>query len=382
MPQKTSQYLAKFKNAAIYLIKIPLKYWQGSKLHKAISILIILVLIIVLAMAGIGEWYIATQANVPMTYGASFIPDYAESLGLNPKQTMTALLNIGVRQFRLTSYWSDIEPIKGSFNFSQLDWEFALANKYHAKIVLTLGLRQPRWPECHPPSWINTAGPVSTWEPDLLTFMSKVINHYKYNPALEAWQLENEYFLKGFGDCNNFSRTRLISEFNLLSKLSPNKTIIISRSNNAIGFPVNNPTPTIYGISIYKRVWDANVTHRYIEYPYPGWYYAFLAGVQQIYQHKNMIITEMQAEAWPPEGKGITQTSLAEQNKSLSPTRLRNRFAFAKSTGMKDVIMWGAEYWYYRKQILHDPSLWNVAKQEFKANDYHSGEYLMTHPDL
>ena len=38
---------------------------------------------------------------------------------------------------------------------------------------------------------------------------------------------------------------------------------------------------------------------------------------------------------------------------------------YGKATGMKTIDMWGAEYWYYRDQLLHDPSLWNVAKQEF-----------------
>jgi hypothetical protein len=333
-------------------------------------------------IAGIGEWYISTQSSIPLTYGVSFIPDYAESLGVNPKAAYAALLKIGVRQFRLTSYWSDIEPTKGNYNFSQLDWEFAMANAAHAKIILTVGLRQPRWPECHPPSWVNTAAPLNSWEPELLSFMREVINRYRNNPALEAWQLENEYFLKGFGDCNNFSRSRLINEYDMLKRLDPHHPIILGRSNNAVGFPIGKPTPSIYGISVYKRVWDANVTHRYLEYPYPAWFYGFLAGVQEIYQHKNMIIAEMQAEPWIPDGKTIPEASLAVQNESLNANRLKNRFSFSQATGIKDVIMWGAEYWYYRKIVLHDPSVWNVAKAEFKKNADHDGEYLFHHLNL
>jgi hypothetical protein len=361
------------------LTKLPINYWKRSKIHKFIAVVIIIITLIVIAMWGIGEWYIYSQRQIPLTYGVSFIPDYAQSLGLNPKQTMKALTKIGVRQFRLTSYWSDVEPSPGQYNFSQLNWEFAQANAVHAKIILTVGLRQPRRPECHPPNWIKTNKPMSSWEPQLLSYMTKVINRYKNNPALEAWQLENEYFLKGFGNCTNYSRSRLIAEYNLLKKLDPTHPIIVGRSNNAIGFPVGQPQPNIFGISVYRRVWDANVTHQYLEYPYPSWFYAFLAGVQEIFIHKNMIIAEMQAEAWPANGKPITQVSLKEQDKSINSTRLRNRFVFSKNTGMKDVIMWGAEYWYYRKVVLHNPNMWNVAKQEFKTNNFHNGQYLFTH---
>ncbi len=380
MPKK--EYLSKLRMFWLWLIHAPFRYWHGNWVHKIVSTIVIAVIILIMLIAGIGEWYISTQSSIPLTYGVSFIPDYAESLGVNPKAAYAALLKIGVRQFRLTSYWSDIEPTKGNYNFSQLDWEFAMANAAHAKIILTVGLRQPRWPECHPPSWVNTAAPLNSWEPELLSFMREVINRYRNNPALEAWQLENEYFLKGFGDCNNFSRSRLINEYDMLKRLDPHHPIILGRSNNAVGFPIGKPTPSIYGISVYKRVWDANVTHRYLEYPYPAWFYGFLAGVQEIYQHKNMIIAEMQAEPWIPDGKTIPEASLAVQNESLNANRLKNRFSFSQATGIKDVIMWGAEYWYYRKIVLHDPSVWNVAKAEFKKNADHDGEYLFHHLNL
>ena len=66
--------------------------------------------------------------------------------------------------------------------------------------------------------------------------------------------------------------------------------------------------------------------------------------------------------------KTIPEISLAEQNKSFNPNRLKNTIEFGKATGMKTIYLWGAEYWYYRKVVLHDPSVWNTAKQEFQSN--------------
>lgn len=364
MPNRLPTY---FIRPATYLKSQLAAYWHRGRSTKLISVLIAVVIMAVGSMYGIAEWYIHSQAGRPLQLGVSFIPDYAESLGLNPQQTMDALLNIGVRQFRLVSYWSDSETSPGHYDFSQLDWQFRKAEAAHAKIILTVGLRQPRWPECHAPAWVNINAPDSQWQPQLENFMRKVIERYERSPSLASYQVENEYFLKGFGICTNFDRQRLIDEYGLVKRLDPTHPVIIGRSNNALGLPLGQPQPDEFGISVYKRVWDGNFSHRYIEYPFPAWFYGFLAGTQKLLLHRDMIIDEMQAEAWPPNGRTIQTTSLAEQNKSLNAQRFKDRFAYAEATGMHNINMWGAEYWYYRLVVLHDPSLWNVARQEFAA---------------
>jgi hypothetical protein len=318
-------------------------------------------------MYGIAQWYIHSQPNKPQVLGVSFVPDYATSLGLDPQATMDGLLGLGVRHFRLVSYWSDIEQTQGTYNFDQLDWQFKKAEASGAKITLAIGLRQPRWPECHMPDWATNM-PTSQWQPLLQKNMGAVIERYKNSPSLESYQLENEYFNKAFGTCTNFDRNRLVAEYSQVKKLDSSHPVIISRSNNALGIPIYEPKPDMYGVSVYKRVWDAGVTHRYLEYPFPAWFYAFLAGAQKIHDGRDMIVHEMQAEAWAPNGKSLKDTSLDEQNKSLNAERLKGRFEYGKATGMKQIYMWGGEYWYYRLTVLHDASLWNTAKQEYQAN--------------
>lgn len=333
---------------------------------KAITIVVTLIVLAIGSMYGIARWYIHTSSEKPLQMGVSFIPAYADSLGVDPKETMDGLLDIGVRHFRLVSYWNQIEPVQGNYDFSQLDWQFKKAESENAKITLTLGLRQPRWPECHMPDWAKDQ-PKSQWQPELEKFIAATVVRYKNSPSLDKYQLENEYFLKGFGICTDFSRDRLVSEYNLVKKLDPKHQVIVSRSNNALGFPVGQPQPDEFGISVYKRVWDAGVTRRYLEYPYPAWFYSYIAGVQKIFNHRDMRISELQAEAWSPHGQPLTQISLDEQNKSLNAKRLEDRFKYGQATGMREIDLWGAEYWYYRLKVLNDPSLWNVAKQEFST---------------
>lgn len=342
------------------------RYWHRNWFHKFVVVLGIFVALSFGTMYGIARWYIWQQSSKPLVLGASFIPEYARQLGVSPKSTLDAMIgDLGIRHFRFVSYWNDIEPKQGHYNFSELDWEFQKAEAAHAKVSLAIGLRQPRWPECHVPSWAKNE-PESVWEPQLKTFMQVVINRYKNSPALESYQLENEYLLKVFGECTNFDRNRLIDEFNFVKKVDPNHTVIIARSNNALGLPLGKPTPDEFGVSVYKRVWVPwPFVHRYVEYPFPAWFYAFLAGGGEIVTGKNLVIHELQAEPWPPYGADLTKTSVEEQNKSLDAKRLQGRFTYGEATGMKQIDLWGAEFWYYRKEKLYDPSLWNVAKQEF-----------------
>src|SRR5262249_2552696 len=147
------------------------------------------------------------------------------------------------------------------------------------KVSLAIGLRQPRWPECHSPAWAKVdTTPESDWYPELQSFIAAVVARYKDNPALESYQLENEFFLTAFGRCTNFNRQRLINEYGLVKGIDSTHPIIVSRSNNAIGFPIGEPTPDEFGVSVYKRVWDKTITKRYFEYPFPAWFYAFLGG--------------------------------------------------------------------------------------------------------
>ncbi len=339
-------------------------YWRRNWFHKAILIFAVSVALSFAGMYGIARWYMWTQTGRPVVMSASFIPAYARGFGLDPKETLDAMLrDLDIKHLRLVGYWNQIEATQGQYDFSELDWQFEKANQEGADVSLAIGLRQPRWPECHMPEWAKTQ-PKAVWAAELKDFMGAVIDRYKNHPALESYQLENEYFLKVFGICPDHSRDRLIDEFYFVKGRDPHHPVIISRSNNAIGTPINEPTPDLYAVSVYKRVWVPFVG-RYVEYPFPAWFYAFLAGTEKIIQDRDTVVHELQAEPWPPRGKPIAEVSLEEQNKSLNAERLHGRFEYGRATGMKEIDLWGVEYWYYRKVMLNDPSVWDAGKEEF-----------------
>ncbi|MDB5164186.1 MAG: hypothetical protein JWS12_804 [Candidatus Saccharibacteria bacterium] len=346
----------------------PKFWWRERHLLQKVGLILLALLVAWTGlMYGIAQWYINKHANEPLQLGVTFIPSYAEYYGLDAKETMQAMAtDLGVKRFRLVSYWDQGEPQPNQYNFDTLDWEFKLAEQNNAKVSLSLGLRQPRWPECHLPAWA-TYLPKDAWEQKLNDYIQKIVVRYKDSPALDSYQLENEYFLKAFGKCVNFDRDRLVSEYKLVKSIDNQHTLVVSMSNNAIGTPIGQPQPDEYAISVYKRVWDKTLTKRYFEYPIPAWYYAFRAGWVELTRGRNSFIHELQAEPWAPNDKDMRDISVAEQNKSLNARRLKDRFEYGKATGMKMVDMWGAEFWYYRKVKLGDPSLWDTARNEYQG---------------
>ncbi len=334
-------------------------YWRRLGLIFAV-----IVLFCIGSMYGIARWYMAKYSKVPIQFGATFIPTYARYYGLNPQETMTAMIDdLGVKRLRLVSYWDVGEPNPGQYNFDELDWQFRLAESRNVKVSLAIGLRQPRWPECHMPDWAEKL-PKDIWASKLKDYMREVVLRYKDSPALESYQLENEFFLKVFGICPDHSRDRLIDEYNFVKSLDPHHTLVVSMSNNAIGTPIGEPTPDEWAISVYKRVWDKTLTKRYLEYPIPAWYYGFRAGFTELTRGHNSFIHELQAESWTPGDLGSRDTPIAEQYKSLNAERLHNRMEYGRATGMKKVDLWGVEWWYFLKVKRNDSSVWDAGREE------------------
>jgi hypothetical protein len=63
-------------------------------------------------------------------YGVSFSVKYAKELGVDWQANFIALLDdMQIRNYRLMSYWDMVEPTRGTFNFSELDWQMDEAGK-------------------------------------------------------------------------------------------------------------------------------------------------------------------------------------------------------------------------------------------------------------
>jgi len=341
------------------------RLWKNrSRFGKFVVLIVYIISFIVASAYGIAKWYQFGNRDEPVVFGATFVPNYARYFELDPKETLSAMIDdLGIKRFRLVSYWNVHEKQPGQYDFSELDWQFDMIEAAGGQVSLAIGLRQPRWPECHGPDWAM-AKPMEQWSKDLNVYISKVIERYKDRESLIEYQLENEFFLSVFGICPDFTRQRLINEAELVKSLDPDTTLVISRSNNAVGFPIGDPRPDKFALTVYKRVWDKTITKRYFEYPFPAWFYGFLAGGGKILTDKDLFIHELQTESWLPPQYNMRTAPIDELYKSLSPERLVARLKYANDTGMKTIDLWGVEWWYHMKNNRNAPELWDTARQE------------------
>lgn len=347
------------------------RHWLRQTWTRRITTAFVMLFIVAAGLMYLtAQWYNHSNRSEPYKIGATFIASYAEFYGLDPQETFVALTDdLGFEHLRLVSYWNVHEPEPNEYDFSELDWQFELAEERDVQLSLAIGLRQPRWPECHVPDWAQDV-PKDEWYPELKEYMEIVVNRYKDSPALASYQLENEFLLEVFGECPDHDRERLIDEFYFVRELDPDTPIIVSRSNNATpSWPVGEPRADIVGASIYKRVWDRTLTKRYFEYPFPAWFYGFLAGGTKLTTDRETVIHELQGEPWLPDGYSMLDASTDELYKSMSPDMLRDRFSYGRETGIKSLDMWGVEWWYYRKVSQGDDSFWEIAREELQKTE-------------
>ena len=301
-------------------------------------------------------------------YGVSFSKEYADELGNNWQDNYTALLqDLGFKHLRLMTYWELIEPTPGHYDFKDLDWQIAQANKYGAKVSLAMGLRQPRWPECHEPDWAaNLKDESSAWRDALYSYMHAVVERYKDNPAIESYQLENEAANGWFGYCRGgvAPKSRLNEEFRLMKQWDYVHPTWMSLGDEH-GFPLGTPVPDAYGFSIYRIVYSTNTPiHFYTTYPITIWYHRLRIFLINHIKHRPVYIHELQLEPWG--SKATKDMTIAEQNKSMSVAQIHKNIEFSLKTGIKDQYMWGAEWWYWRKVHYNDSGPWNAIKQEIQ----------------
>jgi len=326
-------------------------------------ILIVFLILLVIFLVGIAIYFFTGDVELApeVTFGVTFSQIWAEDMGLDWQLAYSAILDdLRVNKLRLVAYWPKIEPKKNEYSFDDLDWQIREADKRGAEIILAIGQKLPRWPECHIPEWAERLN-KSDREHQILLMITEIINRYQGNDAIVAWQIENEPFLKGFGVCPEFDEGFLDKEIDLVRELDfDRRPIIVSASGELSSWTKPARKADILGTTLYRIVWDDRIGH--FKYPIPSvFYYKRANYVKWVTDIEKIIIIELQAEPWGP--KMIYETPVKDQAKSMDFQRFNEAVEYARQTGFDEVYLWGVEWWYWNKEVLGNNAIWAEAKK-------------------
>lgn len=302
-----------------------------------------------------------SQTNGP-DLGFTFSSSYSEELGLDWREVYAALLeDMKVKNLRLPVYWNRIEKVRGDYDFSEIDWQVKKAEENNVKLILAVGRRLPRWPECHDPVWLAGLD-ENNFEQSILAFVEKTVNRYKSSSAIAYWQVENEPFLSVFGECPKLNEDLLKKEIELVRRLDDSRPIVVTESGELSSWFRGGRLADIVGVSIYKVTWNNFWGYFYYPIP-PAFYYYKTKLVQKYAEVEDVFSTELQVEPWT--SVPITSVALTEQFESMDLERVKSNVLFAKQTGFSQVYLWGAEWWYWLKVKYDHPEFWDYGKELF-----------------
>jgi hypothetical protein len=298
----------------------------------------------------------------PITFGVTFSKPFAEWLGLDWQKAYLEILDdLEVKNLRLISYWNEIEKKEGQFDFQDLDWQIEKAKERDAEVILVLGQKVPRWPECHYPDWISGAD-KNVVQDKTLNMLREVILHYKDKDNIKAWQVENEPLFFLFGQCPFFPSRGLLKKEIALVRSLDSRPIIITDSGELSTWFRSAHLGDYLGTTMYRVTWNPLIGFFYYDHVFAPAFYRVKGYINGLSPSK-IIISELQAEAWGEEQATLLSLSQAEQKKSLDAERFRKNLDFASRTGFSYAYLWGAEYWYWLKDKNGDDSLWQAAKE-------------------
>lgn len=315
-----------------------------------------------LAALAAALFLVLTTRGIPerVTYGVSFSAMHAEELGLNPRAAYLAVLDdLKVRNLRIPAYWPRVESKRDAYSWSELDFQLSEARARDAHVILAVGRRLPRWPECHIPDWAQEL----SWEDqkkELRAYITAVVERYKDNSAITYWQVENEPYLKAFAfeHCGELDEAFLLEEIALVHSLDSRPVLVTDSGNlGTWGGPYKNGDA--FGTSLYMYFWNPELGQ--FKTKLPALVYRVKERLMELlYGPKPTFLIELSLEPWlvEPTGTATLETQLAR----MDVDKFDEIVQYARETSFETQYLWGAEWWYYLKEKHGHPEFWDAAK--------------------
>lgn len=330
-----------------------------KKILKYLSV--VLAIIIFAALLLLGYFNLpAKESKNRAELGVTFSNLYAKDLGLDWQETFIAMLDeLKIKKIRIPVYWNQVEKEEGVFDFSDVDWQLKEASKRNTEIILVVGQKVPRWPECFIPEW--AAGDDQKRKEALVNFVGTVVERYKNEKVIKYWQVENEPFLN-FGICPPSDANLIDREISQVRSIDATRKIIVTDSGELSLWLKAAKRADVFGTTMYLNIWSKKFG--YYKYPIGPRFFWFKKWLIETFaKQENSIVIELQGEPWMD--GWVLDFSTQDQLKHMNADILEKNVNFAKKASFSEIYLWGVEWWYQMKEKQNHPEIWEKAKVLF-----------------
>jgi len=283
-----------------------------------------------------------------MKQGLTFSHRYLEELKIPVLPAFQDVLSLGVEYVRLCVYWDEIETNPEEYDFAQMHKLLTMAKERGQKVILTVGMKAPRWPEFHIPEFYRFAA-IKRNPQVLFNFLERVLLEFGEYTNIFAYQVENEPLDPSGPQFLDIPLSLLKLEVEQVRRFNKQKKpILLTLWGNKL-VERGNLAPLleladIIGLDLYYKVpngkssfagpdlADEKIKALIANSPKPVW------------------ITELQTCPWKGNPHKLTTELFVENQKRV------------QILGAEAVLWWGAERWLERKEH-GNPQLWNLAKK-------------------
>lgn len=296
--------------------------------------------------------------------GITLSSPHLRSLGIAPSIALETAFGYHFSHIRLGAYWNEIERARDTYDFEEFNTILTKCETAKQDVIVTVGVKAPRWPEYYFPAHLKVKNPYdSGTQSEILQFIKRTIDELKRYSCITHWQIENEPLDPSGPMDMTIPEVFLEKEIRTI-KDADTRPIIVTLWGNDLQkrklLPVVDSLGDIIGIDLYYRQYQGERFGRSV-YRGPdhsdAWLSRLIASTK-----KPVWITELQAEPWEKDN----ETYLAEFPKSMSTHILDEHIKRASTLPVKEILLWGFEYWVYRAK-KGDKSFLDLIKDKHRC---------------
>lgn len=293
-----------------------------------------------------------------MQLGATFSHREIRSLKLDLPSSFQTTLDINFDILRLGVYWDESEPKRGNYDFSVIKSLLTQCDQAGQPVVISVGMKAPRWPEYYVPKWLHIDRPEAG-KRELLKFISASIKVLKTHNSIIAWQIENEP-LDGSGPNKwRIPFDLLADEVAHIRKLDSRPIHINIWGDNITRTGEYDKAAKLadtVGIDLYYKQPAARGSYHGPNFR--TWQFIWWRWQQQRKGlYRPLWVTELQAEPW----EHSNSAKFTPDPPSINPELLIQNLKNAQKLKPEVILFWGLEYWLWRAK-QGNPDLLNTVR--------------------